>query len=207
MDVSDLAAHADLISLSAHKVYGPQGIGALCIRRDLKESIEPMIYGGGQQEGLRSGTVPMPLCVGIGAAAEIVASGEAKEERKRVAGLAGYVHSTCWKEGSSRSLSTDRSANGVILVMPTSRFVRLRCAGYPWRPSAASCGIHRRSLYHWHSRTIARAQGARLVGRAERGLHPLQLWPFYLCYEEIESAAQASPRRLLPPVSSETAIP
>ena len=87
MDVSDLAAHADLISLSAHKMYGPQGIGALYIRRDLKESMEPIIYGGGQQEGLRSGTVPMPLCVGMGAAAEIVASGEAKEERKRVAGM------------------------------------------------------------------------------------------------------------------------
>ena len=93
MDVSDLAAHADLISLSAHKFYGPQGIGALCIRRDLKESIEPMIYGGGQQEGLRSGTVPMPLCVGMGAAAEIVAGVEAKEDRKRVAGLRDtFIH-------------------------------------------------------------------------------------------------------------------
>ena len=89
MDVCDLAAHADLISLSAHKFYGPQGIGALCIRRDLKDSIEPMIYGGGQQEGLRSGTVPMPLCVGMGAAAEIVANGEGKVERERVAGLRG----------------------------------------------------------------------------------------------------------------------
>ena len=87
MDVTELAAHADLISLSAHKFYGPQGIGALYIRRDLKDSIEPMIYGGGQQEGLRSGTVPMPLCVGMGAAAEIVASDESKEERTRVGGL------------------------------------------------------------------------------------------------------------------------
>ena len=87
MDVSELAAHADLISLSAHKFYGPQGIGALYIRRDLKDSIEPMIYGGGQQEGIRSGTVPMPLCVGMGAAAEIVASEEAMAERTRVAGL------------------------------------------------------------------------------------------------------------------------
>ena len=49
-DVSDLAMHADLISLSGHKMYGPQGIGALYLRRDLKESIEPLIYGGGQQE-------------------------------------------------------------------------------------------------------------------------------------------------------------
>lgn len=87
MNVSGLAAHADLISLSAHKMYGPQGIGALYIRGDLKDSIEPMIYGGGQQEGLRSGTVPMPLCVGFGAAAEIVASSEAEEERKRVSGM------------------------------------------------------------------------------------------------------------------------
>lgn len=87
MDVSDFAARADLVSLSAHKMYGPQGIGALYIRRDLKDSIEPMIYGGGQQEGLRSGTVPMPLCVGMGAATEIIGNGEAKEERKRVAGL------------------------------------------------------------------------------------------------------------------------
>ena len=51
MDVSDLAAHADLVSLSGHKVYGPQGIGALYIRRDLQEYIEPLIYGGGQQDG------------------------------------------------------------------------------------------------------------------------------------------------------------
>ena len=85
MDVSDLATHTDLISLSGHKLYAPQGIGALYLRRDLKESIEPLIYGGGQQEGLRSGTVPMPLCVGMATAADIVDDDEAKEERKRVA--------------------------------------------------------------------------------------------------------------------------
>ena len=54
-------------------MYGPQGIGTLYIRRDLQERIEPLIYGGGQQEGLRSGTVPVPLCVGMGAATEIIA--------------------------------------------------------------------------------------------------------------------------------------
>ncbi len=85
MDVSDLALHADLVSLSGHKMYGPQGIGALYIRRDLQERIEPLIYGGGQQEGLRSGTVPMPLCVGMGAAAEFFTGPEAVEERNRVA--------------------------------------------------------------------------------------------------------------------------
>ena len=85
MDVRDLAVHADLVSLSGHKMYGPQGIGTLYIRRDLQERIEPLIYGGGQQEGLRSGTVPMPLCVGMGAAAEFFADREAIKERKRVA--------------------------------------------------------------------------------------------------------------------------
>ena len=85
MDVSDLAVHADMVSLSGHKMYGPQGIGALYIRRDLQDQIEPLIYGGGQQAGLRSGTVPMPLCVGMGAAAELLSGHEAFEERTRVA--------------------------------------------------------------------------------------------------------------------------
>ena len=85
MDVSDLAVHTDMVSLSGHKMYGPQGIGALYIRRDLQDRIEPLIYGGGQQAGLRSGTVPMPLCVGMGAAAELLAGHAAFEERARVA--------------------------------------------------------------------------------------------------------------------------
>ena len=84
MDVSDLAAQADLVSLSGHKIYGPQGIGALYIRRELQDKIEPLIYGGGQQDGLRSGTVPVPLCAGMGTAAELLCAPEAAEERARV---------------------------------------------------------------------------------------------------------------------------
>ena len=49
MEMSDLATHADLIGLSSHKVYGPQGVGALYIRRSLQDSIEPLIYGGGNR--------------------------------------------------------------------------------------------------------------------------------------------------------------
>ena len=84
MDMSRLASHADLTSLSGHKIYGPQGVGALYIRRDLQDQIEPIIYGGGQQAGLRSGTVPIPLCVGMAAAVEIMRSSEGPQERKRV---------------------------------------------------------------------------------------------------------------------------
>ncbi|MCY4608610.1 MAG: cysteine desulfurase family protein [bacterium] len=85
MALSELSDHASLISLSSHKMYGPQGIGALFIRRSLQQAIEPLLYGGGQQNSLRSGTVPLPLCVGFGAAASILQGDDACHERTRVA--------------------------------------------------------------------------------------------------------------------------
>ena len=85
MDMRDLANRADMISLSAHKIHGPQGIGALYIRRNLQSRIEPLIHGGGQQNGLRSGTLPLPLCVGMGIAAKLFAEEAAAAERARVA--------------------------------------------------------------------------------------------------------------------------
>ena len=81
MDMGGIAGHVDLLSLSAHKMYGPKGIGALYIRRELQGRLEPLIYGGGQQNGLRSGTVPTALCVGIGAAAEFLSGNEARQKR------------------------------------------------------------------------------------------------------------------------------
>ena len=86
-DTDRLSEHADLISLSAHKFYGPQGIGALYVRRDMTPKIEPLLRGGGQQNGLRSGTVPVPLCVGMGAAADIAMSAERTAERKWIGGV------------------------------------------------------------------------------------------------------------------------
>ena len=86
MDTTCLAEQADLVSLSGHKIYGPQGIGALYISRRLHSDIEPIIYGGGQQNGLRSGTIPVPLCVGMAAAGEIVLT-EGDHERAQVGKL------------------------------------------------------------------------------------------------------------------------
>ena len=85
VDISGLAKSAEMISLSGHKFYGPQGIGALYIRRDLQGRVEPLIYGGGQQNGLRSGTVPLPLCVGMGAAADMITNSKSALERARIA--------------------------------------------------------------------------------------------------------------------------
>ncbi len=84
MNMESLASQTDMLSLSAHKMYGPKGIGAIYIARELQDQIEPLIYGGGQQNGLRSGTVPVPLCVGMGAAADIFAAADAEEKRAQL---------------------------------------------------------------------------------------------------------------------------
>lgn len=61
----------DLMSISGHKIYGPKGIGAIYIRRRPRVRVEPIQSGGGQERGIRSGTVPTPLVVGLGKACEL----------------------------------------------------------------------------------------------------------------------------------------
>lgn len=65
------AMNIDLMSISGHKLYGPKGIGALYVRRRPRVRVEAIQSGGGQERGLRSGTVPTPLVVGLGEACEI----------------------------------------------------------------------------------------------------------------------------------------
>lgn len=76
----------DLMSISGHKVYGPKGIGALYVRRRPRARLLPLVDGGGQERGFRSGTLPVPLCVGLGAAAAL-AQAEMTEEAERLLGL------------------------------------------------------------------------------------------------------------------------
>ena len=80
------AAQADLVSLSAHKMYGPKGVGALWVRRKPRVRIDPMIDGGGHERGMRSGTLAVPLIVGFGKAAEL-AKEEMSGEAIRLAAL------------------------------------------------------------------------------------------------------------------------
>ncbi len=68
----DVAAlDLDLASVSGHKVYGPKGVGALFVRRRPRVRLQPLFSGGGQERGLRSGTLPTPLVVGLGEAARL----------------------------------------------------------------------------------------------------------------------------------------
>ncbi len=64
----------DLLSLTAHKLYGPKGIGALYFSPDRRATLQPLIHGGGHERGLRSGTLPVHQIVGFGAACELAAA-------------------------------------------------------------------------------------------------------------------------------------
>lgn len=96
----------DLLSLSAHKVYGPKGVGALYVRRrDPMVRVTPLFDGGGHERGMRSGTLAVPLIVGIGEAAEI-AGRERDAEAARLLSLRERLHA-----GIARRVE-DMSLNG-----------------------------------------------------------------------------------------------
>lgn len=84
IDLSEFSEITDMMSLSGHKMYGPMGIGSLYVRRDFQSKIKPLIHGGGQQNGLRSGTLATPLIVGMGSAAERIVNGNSEIERKYI---------------------------------------------------------------------------------------------------------------------------
>jgi cysteine desulfurase len=76
----------DLLALTAHKLHGPKGVGALCVRREPRLGLVPLLHGGGQERGLRPGTVATHQVVGMGVACRI-ATEEGSEECNRVASL------------------------------------------------------------------------------------------------------------------------
>ncbi len=86
LDVNDM--NIDMMSISAHKFYGPMGIGALYVRKRPRVRLVPLIHGGGQERGMRSGTLPTPLVVGFGKACEVAMEEMAAEAER----LRGYQH-------------------------------------------------------------------------------------------------------------------
>lgn len=99
----------DLMSISGHKIYGPKGIGALYVRRRPKVRLEPLISGGGQERGLRSGTVSTPLAVGFGEACRI-AGLEMKADYERIKALSARLVSGITKKLTHCVVNGDRES-------------------------------------------------------------------------------------------------
>ena len=78
------SSNIDLISVSGHKIYGPPGIGALIARRRgfKRAPLKPLMHGGGQERGLRPGTLPVPLIIGLGMAAETALKNQALRQER-----------------------------------------------------------------------------------------------------------------------------
>ena len=103
----DMSEGIDFLTLSAHKVYGPPGIGAICADRDRIGQLKPLMTGGGQQEGIRPGTVPVALCVGFGKACEL-ARARLKEEMEHCGALSDLFLERLGQE------TTNFSVNGSL---------------------------------------------------------------------------------------------
>ncbi len=120
LDVEDLAV--DMLSMSAHKVYGPKGIGAIYIREGI--DIEPLIYGGGQERGIRSGTENVASIIGFGKTCDLARNRLKADEGARIAMLRDQI-----EEGMMRLLpgtmligdQDQRLFNTVNLSLPTIR--------------------------------------------------------------------------------------
>jgi len=95
----------DMLSISSHKVYGPKGIGALYIKnKKTKIKLSPIIVGGGQENNLRSGTLPTPLIVGFGKACEI-ASNRINIDNKKIKTLGDKLIKTILSEYPNTKLN------------------------------------------------------------------------------------------------------
>lgn len=103
VDVADV----DLMSISGHKIYGPKGVGALYVRIQPRTRLTPLFSGGGQERGYRSGTLPVPLCVGLGEACRI-AKNEMSEEYDRLLELKNLFIDKVMKNLEKVNLNGDR---------------------------------------------------------------------------------------------------
>jgi len=129
----------DLLSLSAHKSYGPKGAGVLFLDRRRCRRVEPLLYGGGQQRGLRPGTLAVPLIVGMGRAFELARERQSQD----------VVHATALRD---RLWSQLKLIDGVLLNgSPAQRACHIL--------NVSVTGVHGESL-HCALRNLAVARGS-----------------------------------------------
>lgn len=145
MPIDAYALGADLVSVSAHKMGGPKGVGALLVGREVRQRLSPTMFGGEQEDGLRPGTLATPLCVGFGAACEALPTAEEVAAwRERTARLEESLLKAsvrAWINGAC----ADRHPGAISLTMPDVDADRLVARLQPdvavSRGSACTSGI------------------------------------------------------------------
>ena len=103
----DMDVGITFATLSSHKIYGPPGIGAICTRREDMSRLKPLMSGGGQEGGLRPGTLPTALCVGFGEACALAVK-ERERDKKQAAALAGTFLEELDKAGVTYAVNGSR---------------------------------------------------------------------------------------------------
>ena len=147
-DVDDVGA--DLISLSAHKIHGPMGMGALYIKSGT--NIEPLLHGGGQERGMRSGTLAVPEIVGFGKAVELAIDALPSHMPRLSAAIEGLAAQICQTFGAKRNgHPTLRLPNILNVTLPgveTEVLCGVMCSKYGTCMSAgAACSTTKRESH------------------------------------------------------------
>jgi cysteine desulfurase len=141
LDVTALGIH--LASISAHKLYGPKGIGALYVRRRPRVRLKPLFSGGGQERGLRSGTIPAPLAVGFGEACRL-AWLEQADDAARIESLRERLTARLYNRIPSLAqtvTSSPRLSGALSLRFPSARALDLisACEKYLCVSTGSAC--------------------------------------------------------------------
>lgn len=160
----------DLASVSAHKLSGPVGVGALFVRRRLRKRLTPITFGGGQEGGLRAGSVPVPLCVAFGVACRIAARDMAIEA-DRVAGLRDHLLESLGRAGGMTLNGGDDRLPGNINVSfdgVDGEALAMRVRGEVSISTGSACSS--RSLEPSHVLTAIGVTGPRAEGAIRIGV-------------------------------------
>jgi cysteine desulfurase len=150
MDLSNLKV--DFLSISGHKVYCPKGIGILFIRKH--SILEPMIHGGGQERGLRSGTENVPYIVGLGKAAEIIIENFKNQNYKNIKKLRDDFEKTLFENLENISINGDinnrlvNTSNICFKTIETSALIKALSIEGIAVSAGSACASHKESYSH-----------------------------------------------------------